>query len=80
MNKQEAFQILKDEVTEIKETFDKISSIEWCLMNGYFLENNPDKNLLNLYYTKYRNLFHVLDDYFMQMKQMFQELYNIEKL
>lgn len=75
MSKKEALRELIDEITGIEETFNKIRSAEWCLMNGYFLETNPDKNVLIFYYKQYREIFHIIDDYLIQVKLMFEKLH-----
>ena len=75
MSKKEALNKLKDEITDIRETFNKASCVEWCLLEGYFLSNNPDKNFLNAHYKHCRELLCVVDDYFNQIQQMFENLY-----
>ncbi len=75
MNKKEALYELSDEIADIEEVLNKIRSVSWCLVNGYFFEGKPKENILILYYEQYKEMFFILDDYLIQMKLMFEKLH-----
>lgn len=75
MNEKDILCELSDEITDIEEALNKTRTVSWCLMSGYFLKDNPDKNILIVYYEQYKELFLILDDYLVQMKLMFEKLH-----